>query len=136
MRPHGVLGGAYSVVNFYRILAGAALATHFIWILWVIFGALLTRGRPFWRWFHILSLIYGILIEVLLWPCPLTIAEQWLQARDGRTPYQEGFLIHYLDLLVYPDVSETLLTGCASAVCLFNLGIYVFRFRRRQVAGW
>jgi hypothetical protein len=64
-------------VNLYQGLAGLALVLHLLWILWVILGCLLTLNRPLLRWFHILSLIYGILIETLPWPCPLTIAEQW-----------------------------------------------------------
>ena len=112
-----------------QVLAGAVFIIHFAWILWVIFGCLLTRGRPILAWLHIFSLVYGILIEILLWPCPLTIAENWLQAQAGVVPYQEGFLVHYLKALIYPDVSQNLLTWIASAVCLFNLAIYGLRLR-------
>ncbi|MBI3665741.1 MAG: DUF2784 domain-containing protein [Acidobacteria bacterium] len=115
--------------RFYQILAAAVFTTHFAWILWVIFGCLLTRARRILAGLHIFSLVYGILIEILLWPCPLTIAENWLQARAGITPYQEGFLVHYLKALIYPEVSQTLLTWVASAVCLFNLGVYGLRLR-------
>ena len=115
--------------TFYQLLAGAVFTVHFAWILWVVFGCLLSRSRRILAGLHILSLIYSILIEILLWPCPLTIAENWLQARAGITPYQEGFLVHYLKALIYPDVSQQLLIWVASAVCLFNLGVYGLRFR-------
>jgi len=59
-----------------------------------------------------------------------------IQVHAGGTAYQGGFLLHYLDALVYPDVPPGLLTACGVAVCLFNLGIYIVRFRRRHVAGW
>ena len=62
--------------NLFQSLAVVALALHLLWIVWVIFGCLVTRNRPLLRWFHILSLLYGILIEIGPWPCPLTIAEQ------------------------------------------------------------
>ncbi len=123
-------------LNLYQSLAGVALVAHLLWILWVILGCLLTLHRPVLRWFHILSLIYGILIETLPWPCPLTIAEQWFQAHAGLAPYDEPFLIHYLQALVYPDVSQELLMWCGIGVCMFNLGVYVVRFRRRQNSGW
>jgi hypothetical protein len=58
-----------------------------------------------------------------------------LEARAGIVPYHEPFLVHYLDALVYPDIPVQLLVGCAVAVCLFNLGVYVVRFRRRNSAG-
>lgn len=95
----------------------------------------MTRNRPLLRWSHILSLVYSMLIEIFLWPCPLTIAEQWLQARAGTQPYQESFLAHHLEALVYPNISQTLLTWCAVAVCLFILGLCGLRFRRRM-AEW
>ena len=50
--------------------------------------------------------------------------ENWLRGRAGIPTYQGGFLLHYLDALVYPDVAPSFLVLCAVAVCLFNLGIY------------
>ena len=47
--------------------------------------------------------------RVLSWPCPLTMLENSLESRAGVQPYQGGFLLHYLDLLVYPNISATLL---------------------------
>ena len=124
-------------MQLYHALAVAALVVHLMWIGWVMFGALLTRRRQALRIFHIASLIYSIFIEVAPWPpCPLTVLEQWLEARSGAEPYHGPFLLHYLDALVYPDVSLTLLAVCAVAVCAFNLGIYIFRYRRRDATGW
>ncbi len=57
--------------NFYSALATAVLFLHGLFILWVIFGALLVRSRPILRWLHIASLVWGILTELLPWPCPL-----------------------------------------------------------------
>jgi Protein of Unknown function (DUF2784) len=110
--------------NFYSALAIAVLFLHGVFILWVIFGALLVRARPMVRWVHIASLIWGILTELLPWPCPLTVLENWLEARAGIEPYQGGFLLHYLDHLVYPDISATVLTVAGVFVCALNLALY------------
>ncbi len=91
--------------------------------MWVAFGAFLTRFRPVLRWLHIVSLIWGILTE-LLWPCPLTVLENWFEAKAGVQPYQGGFLLHYLDKLVYPDISATVLTAAGVFVCVLNLALY------------
>jgi len=123
-------------MTVYHGLAVAALALHLVWILWVILGWLVTRNRPWLRWFHLSSVIYGILIEIFFWPCPLTCLEQWFRSRAGIESYQEDFLIHYLEALVYPDISPLLLTWIAVPVCLFILGVYAVRFQRRGVAGW
>ena len=100
------------------------LALHLAFILWVIFGALFTRGRPLLRRIHIFSLIWGLLIEIFPWTCPLTFAENWLEQRVGIVPYQGGFLLHYLDALVYPDVPPLLLTLAATVVVAANIVVY------------
>jgi uncharacterized protein DUF2784 len=121
----------------YSALAAAILALHLLFILWVVFGVTVTRRRPVLRWLHLGCLVWGVGIELLPWTCPLTWAENWLETRAGIAPYQGGFLLHYLDALVYPNIPPGLLTGLGVAVCVFNLGIYAMRFhRRRLLAGW
>ena len=115
---------AFVASGFYSALATAVLFLHALFILWVIFGALLTRSRPVLRWLHIASLVWGILTEVLPWPCPLTLLENSLEGRAGIEPYQGGFLLHYLDKLVYPDISANVLTIAGVIVCVANLAFY------------
>jgi len=95
-----------------------------LFILWVVFGALLTLSRPVLRRLHIISLVWGILTELLPWPCPLTLLENWLEAKAGVQPYQGGFLLHYLDKVVYPDISASALTVAGVLVCVLNLAVY------------
>jgi hypothetical protein len=110
--------------NVYSALASAVLVLHALFIVWVVFGALLTRSRPILRWWHIVSLIWGIVTELVPWPCPLTLLENWGEQKAGIEPYQGGFLLHYLDKLVYPDISATTLTVAGVMVCAFNLALY------------
>ncbi len=123
-------------MNVYQLWAVTVLTVHLGWIVWVIFGWVVTRNRPILRWLHILSLIYSIFIENLPWPCPLTVAETRFEELAGIRSYHEPFLVHYLNALIYPSVSQTLLTWCASAVCVAILGVYGLRFRRRRNTGW
>jgi len=110
--------------NVYSGLAVCVLFLHMLFILWVVFGALLTLSRPILRWLHIVSLLWGILTELLPWPCPLTVLENWLEAKAGVQPYQGGFLLHYLDKVVYPDISASALTVAGVLVCVLNLAVY------------
>ena len=110
--------------NVYSALAVSVLLLHALFILWVVFGALLTRSRPVLRWLHIVSLIWGILTEVLPWPCPLTLLENWLEGKAGVEPVQGGFLLRYLDRLVYPDIPSAVLMIAAVIVCGLNLVFY------------
>jgi hypothetical protein len=123
-------------MTVYSALASVVLGLHLLFILWVVFGVLLTRRRPFLRWLHFVSLSWGVLVDILSWTCPLTRLENWLRSRAGLSPYQGGVLLHYLDALVYPDVRPELLTVGAVAVCFFNVVIYARRFRRRGSAAW
>jgi len=115
---------AFVVSDFYSALATAVLFLHALFILWVVFGALLTRSRPLLRWLHIASLVWGVLTEVLPWPCPLTLLENWIEGRAGVEPYQGGFLLHYFDKVVYPDISARVLTIAGVIVCVANLAFY------------
>jgi uncharacterized protein DUF2784 len=114
----------HAASSLYSALAICILLLHALFILWVVFGALLTRSRPVLRWLHIASLVWGILTELLPWPCPLTVLENWLEARAGVQPYQGGFLLHYLDKLVYPDISASVLTVAGVVICALNLMFY------------
>ena len=110
--------------NLYPSLAVAVLVLHALFVLWVVFGALLTRTRPILRWLHVVSLIWGILTELTPWPCPLTLLENWLEARAGVEPFQGGFLVHHLEGLVYPNISAAVLTVAGVVVCALNLALY------------
>jgi hypothetical protein len=116
-----------SASNIYSGLAVVVLFLHALFIAWVVFGAFLTRSRPVLRWLHIVSLVWGILTELLPWPCPLTLLENWLEGEAGVEPYQGGFLLHYLDKLVYPEFSATVLTAAGVVVCVLNLALYGWR---------
>jgi hypothetical protein len=117
-------------MNPYAIAAAAVLGLHLVWIAWVIFGWLPSRRRAVLRWLHLGSLIWGIIIEIAPWDCPLTVLEQWLESKAGMTPYGEPFLVHYLELLVYPNVPLVVLVPAAVAVCGFNLFLHARKLLR------
>lgn len=114
----------------YSQLALIVVALHLAFILWVIAGALLTRGRPWLAAAHIASLLWGIVIEIAPWPCPLTLLEQYLENRAGLAAYRGAFLLHYLQRFVYPDLSDRTLIVGAVAVCAANLAVYARRWSR------
>lgn len=113
-------------------MAGAVLTVHLLYIVWVIFGARFTGGRPRLSIVHIATILWGIVAETTPASCPLTIAENWCEARAGIAPYHGPFLLHCLDATVYPRVPSALLTTLAVAVCLFNLGLYLRRVLKRR----
>ncbi|HSC78006.1 MAG TPA: DUF2784 domain-containing protein [Candidatus Acidoferrales bacterium] len=123
-------------MRIYHVLAVVAFTLHAAWILWVLLGWLATRKRPVLRWLHIGSVVYAILIEVVLFPCPLTLLENWSLQRAGEKPYEESFLIHYFESVIYPDVSQQLLTVVAVMVCVAILGVHLLRYARGRNGAW
>jgi hypothetical protein len=118
-------------MNLDLALAEAVLVVHLLFIAWVMFGALLVSRHPILKRPHIISLVYGIIIEVVPWPpCPLTILEQTFEQRAGVTPYQGSFLVHYLDAAVYPHLPVWLVILAAVTFCAANLVFYAVRWRR------
>jgi hypothetical protein len=115
--------------GLYSDFAIAVLLLHALFILWVVFGILFTRSHPVLCWLHIASLIWGIFTELLPWPCPLTLLENWIEGKAGIEPYHGGFMLHYLDRLVYPDISAIVLTVTGAVVCVLNLALYGWQIR-------
>ncbi|MGH9599080.1 MAG: DUF2784 domain-containing protein [Terracidiphilus sp.] len=119
-------------------LAMLTVAVHLVWLLLVIFGALWTRRRPVWGAVHVLALLWGIIAEVGPWPCPLTVAEEYFEARAGAAAYHGSFVLHYLEAILYPNLPGWMVAGAGVAVCAVNLGIYGRRiwraYRRRRAA--
>lgn len=120
-----------------KIIAITILSIHLLWILAVIFGAAFTRGRPFWSGLHVASLVWGIIVELAPIPCPLTIAEQYFEARAGMQPYEGSFLMHYLDKIIYPNLPWWVVATAGTIICALNLAIYGRRFvcwRKKRAA--
>ena len=123
------------VPGLYRVMAAGVLSLHAAYIAWVIFGAFFTRGRSRLAALHVATLVYGVIVEIFGFWCPLTALENWLEVRGGVSAYRGPFLLHYLDELMYPNVPPNLLVAGAVAVCALNLWIYARRFRVRHSLG-
>jgi hypothetical protein len=116
--------------QFAVALACTVLVVHLAFILWVVFGAVFTRGRRWLTVVHAVCAVYGLVIEVVPWPCPLTLLENWFEVQAGRMPYNGPFLLHYLDATVYPNVPPMLLIAGAAIALAANATVYFRRWRK------
>lgn len=98
--------------------ANLVAVVHFAFIVFVIAGGLLVLRWPRVAWLHVPAAVWGVLIEVRGWYCPLTSLENALLRRAGAAGYSEGFIAHYVFALIYPQ-------GLTRGVEIF-LGILVF----------
>ena len=117
------------------VLTEFVLFAHLLWCGWVALGWTVTRYRRGLRTFHIASTIYSIVIQLVPWPCPLTVVETWLEARAGIEPAHEPFLVRVLDAAVYPELPDWFVVGGAVLACAVILGVYVWRYRQRAASG-
>ena len=123
----------YNEFVIYGWAADATVLLHFLFILFVIFGALVALRRPNLKYVHWAALTYAVLIEVFNWYCPLTLLEQRLRRAAGVGLYERSFLVHYLERLIYWDVPQWALIAGVLVVVLVNLALYHAWGRRSVV---
>src|SRR6266852_1361635 len=123
-----------------RIVVGGVILSwlppHLSMVLSILPHCLMfTSGRPRLAALHVATLVYGVIIEIFGFWCPLTAPEEWLQVRGGVSAYRGPFLLHYLDAVVYPNIPPNLLIAGAVAVCVLNLWIYARRLHVQHSLG-
>lgn len=119
----------------YHLLADVVFLLHFSFIAFVIAGGLIALK---WRWvafLHIPAVIWGLAIEFLKAPCPLTTWEQQLLLRAGEEAYRGGFIDHYIVPLIYPDANPRFFLEAGIFLLVLNCVVYawvVMRMRTKK----
>jgi hypothetical protein len=86
----------------YRVLADLVVVLHIGFVLFVIVGGFMVHRWPRLAWVHIPVAVWGALIELVGWVCPLTPLENHLRRLGGEAGYPGGFVEHYLLPILYP----------------------------------
>lgn len=116
----------------YQALADIVVIVHFVFIVFVVGGGLLVLRWPRIAWLHLPAALWGALVELMQWPCPLTPLENYLRERAGGVAYEGDFIMRYLPPLIYPDhLTATLQTLFGIAVIAVNGLIYFVVLRGR-----
>ena len=110
--------------SLYSGLATFVLFLHALFILWVVFDALVTHSRKILRWLRIASLVWGILRELLPWPSPLTVLETGLKPRPESSRTRVGsFSITSISWSIRMSLRlSSRLPG--GIICALNLAFY------------
>lgn len=117
----------------YSLLADAVLAVHFGFILFVVAGGLLVLRWGWVAWLHAPCAIWGMLIELFGWVCPLTPLEHSLRRAAGESGYSGGFIETHLLPLVYPGgLTREIQLLLAGVVLLVNGIVYGLVWHRRR----
>lgn len=109
----------------FKLLADLAVVIHFLWILFLIFGAIAGRRQRAIKYIHIGGMAFALTLQALNWYCPLTHLEVWLRVHhDPARAYTGSYIIHYLEKVIYVEVDRWLILVLTIGLCLFNVWIY------------
>ena len=115
----------------YRALADATVVVHLAFVLFVVLGGLLVLRRRWVMWLHLPAAVWGVLIELRGWTCPLTPLENHFRRLGGESGYAGGFIERYLEPVIYPPgLSAPTQFVLAGVVVAVNAVVYWLVFRR------
>jgi Protein of Unknown function (DUF2784) len=115
------------------MLADLVVVLHFLFVLFVIFGGLLAWRWPKLAYVHLPVAVYGALIELVGWICPLTPLENRLRQSAGLEGYEGGFVEHYILPVLYPGgLTRGVQLVLGALVIGINLTVYAAIANRRR----
>jgi hypothetical protein len=117
----------------YRILADLVVGVHALFVVFVVAGGLLVLRWPWVAAAHLPAAVWGTLIELRGWICPLTPLENSLRASAGQAGYAGGFIEHYLLPVLYPaGLTGGIQLVLGALVIAVNTVVYAMLLRRRR----
>ena len=119
----------------YRFVADVVLVLHLGFVLFVVLGALLIFRWRRVMYLHIPAAVWGTVIELAGWPCPLTPLENALRRLGGEEGYASGFIERYVTPILYPgELPRIAHITLGLLVLAINAAIYWRLFRRARKA--
>jgi hypothetical protein len=118
------------------VLADLVVVLHVAFVVFVVLGGLLALRWPRVLWIHAPAAVWGALIELGGWICPLTPLENELRRRGGEAGYAGGFVEHYVLPVLYPGaLTRGVQLVLGALVIVVNVAVYavvISRMRRRE----
>jgi hypothetical protein len=114
------------------LAADVLLLVHVGFVLFVVLGGALALRWPRAAWIHLPAAVWGAVVELAGWVCPLTPLEQRLRMAAGDRPPDGDFLERLLLPLLYPGwLTRELQVGMGLFVIAANAVVYW-----KVMAGW
>ena len=109
----------------YHALANLVIVGHLAFVIFAALGGFLALKWRSLAWIQVPAFLWGALVELAGWVCPLTPLENWLREKGGGLVYHTGFIEHYILPLLYPDIlTRSLQIFLGLLVLSVNLGLY------------
>lgn len=117
----------------YNLFADLMVLAHFLFIFFVICGGLLVIRWPKIAFVHLPAAIWGALVEIFSWICPLTPLENHFRALAGESSYSGDFIVRYLLPVIYPENLTTSIQKILGvAVIVINVIMYVIAIKKNR----
>lgn len=108
-----------------RVLVTLVVLVHMAFVVFVVAGGVLALRWPRVAWVHLPAALWGAMIALAGFLCPLTPLENWLRVRGGASAYDTGFLEHYLLPILYPAaLTRDVQVATGIFVVLMNALVY------------
>jgi len=121
----------------YGNLATLVVIGHLAFIIFVMFGGLVTLKWKRAPWIHIPCFMWGSWIELTGGICPLTPMENYLRRAAGSGEYMGGFIEHYLLAVIYPTgLNREIQLTLAVGLIVLNVAIYAVVLQWRRARRW
>ncbi len=121
----------------YKFTADVIVLFHFLWIIFMIIGFITTLCGFIWkknfeffifRTLHLFGILYVSFLIILGKYCPLTVMENALRSQyDPNMVYPGSFIIHYVELLVYPNVPSAYIIIPTIFISVFSIVMYIVK---------
>jgi hypothetical protein len=119
----------------YLLLADTVAVFHFLFVVFAVAGGLLVLRWPKAAWVHVPAAVWGTLVELMGWVCPLTPLEDRLRVLGGSAEEQGDFVTRYLLPVLYPErLTPAVQRVLGALVVAVNVVVYGFVVRRRRPA--
>ena len=128
----------------YQLLADAVLVFHFGVVLFVVGGLVVVVAGNLlrWRWVnqlwfrlaHLAAIAVVVLQAWLGQYCPLTTFESWLRVQAGAAAYEQSFIEHWLQRLIFYEAPFWVFTLAYTAFAVLVLLVW-WRYPPRRGSG-
>ena len=117
----------------YNVLANAIVLAHFLFIAFVVGGGLLVIRWPRIAFVHLPAAVWGAVVEIFGWVCPLTPLENHFRFLAGDSSYGGDFIARYLIPIIYPEnLTTTIQQVLGGLVIAVNIIFYTIAIRKHR----